>query len=65
MLGRGHLFPCCAGVVTLVTTALPPASQTGICTVMTQPRHVSVRDVVAVLVVIARGFIALPGVVPR
>ncbi len=38
-LSRGHLCPCCAGVATLGTPALPPASQTGICPVMMQSQH--------------------------
>jgi hypothetical protein len=37
---RGRLCPCCAGVAALGTPALPPASQTGICPVMTQSRHI-------------------------
>jgi hypothetical protein len=37
---RGHLCPCRAGAAALGTPALPPASQTGICPVMTQLRHV-------------------------
>ncbi len=35
-----HLCPCCTGAATLGTPALPPASQTGICPVMTQLHHV-------------------------
>jgi hypothetical protein len=37
---RRCLCPCCAGVATLSAPALPPASQTGICPVMTQSQHV-------------------------
>ncbi len=37
---RGRLCPCRAGVATLGTPMLPPASQTGICPVMTQLRPV-------------------------
>ncbi len=39
-LSCGHLCPCHAGVAALGTLALPPASQTGICPVMMQSRHV-------------------------
>jgi hypothetical protein len=36
-----HHCPLCAGVVTLGTLALLPASRTGICPFMTQMRHVA------------------------
>jgi hypothetical protein len=39
-LSRGHLCPRRAGIAALGTPALLPASQTGICPVMTQSRHV-------------------------
>jgi hypothetical protein len=35
-LSCGRLCPCCAGIAALGTPALSPASQTGICPVMTQ-----------------------------
>ncbi len=35
-LSRRRLCPCCAGIAALGTPALPPASRTGICPVMTQ-----------------------------
>jgi hypothetical protein len=37
---RGRFCPCRAGVAALGTPPLPPVSQTGICPVMTQSRHV-------------------------
>jgi hypothetical protein len=40
-LSRRHLCPCCAGIAALVMPALMPASQTGICPVMTQLQHVA------------------------
>ncbi len=36
-----HCCPLCAGIVTLVTFALLPASRTGVCSFMTQTRHVA------------------------
>jgi hypothetical protein len=57
------LCPCLAGIDGLVAPALPPASQTGVCPVPTQLGHISVREVVAILLVIARGFAAVLGIV--
>jgi hypothetical protein len=62
---HGCLCPQRAGIVTLVAPTLPPASQTGVCPVMTQSQHVGISGVVAMLLVVAGGCVAVPDVVPR
>jgi hypothetical protein len=62
-LSRGCLCPRCAGIVTLAALVLPPVSQTGVCPVMTQPQHINICDDISVLIVIASGFFAIPGVI--
>jgi hypothetical protein len=63
-LSRRHHHPHCAGVVALIAPTLLPASQTGICPVTTQLQHLGVSGDVAMLLVIARGFVPVLGILP-
>jgi hypothetical protein len=54
----------CIGLFALITLALPPTLQTSICPTKTQLRHIRVRGVIA-MVILARGLIAVPGIVPQ
>ncbi len=49
----------------LIALASPPALQTSICPTKTQSRCVRLRGIVVVVIVLARGLIAVPGVAPR
>jgi hypothetical protein len=64
-LSRRHLCPWRTGKVTLVAPMLLPASQTGVCSVMTQSQHVGISGGVAVLLIVAGGFVAVPDFVPQ
>ncbi len=55
---------CCVGLFALITLALPPALQTNICPTKTQSQHVRACGVVVMVIVLACGFIAVPGIVP-
>jgi hypothetical protein len=49
----------------LCRPTLPPALQTGICPTMMQLQHVRVRGVIVVVIFLAHGLIAVPGIIPR
>jgi hypothetical protein len=48
----------------LIALALPPALQTSVCLTKTQSQHIRVHGVIVVVIVLALGLIAVPGVVP-
>jgi hypothetical protein len=68
-LSMPALHWCChqrrAGLFALLALASPPASQTSICPTKTQLQHVRVHGVVVVVIVLTRGLITVPGIIPR
>jgi hypothetical protein len=63
----GCLCPCHTGVVALVTSTLPPASQSGICPVMTQLQHIAGEAFLlrSSLSPVALSLVTVPGVGPQ
>ncbi len=59
-----HCHQRCIGLFALIPLALPPALQTSVCPTKTQSQHIRARGVVVVVIILACGFIAVPGVVP-
>ncbi len=54
----------CPGLVALISLAMLPSLQTSNCPPKTQSRHIRVCDVFVMVIVLARGLITIPGIVP-
>ncbi len=54
----------CPGLFALIALALLPSSQTSVCPTKTQLLHIRVCGLIVVVIVLARGLIAISGVVP-
>jgi hypothetical protein len=62
---RWRCHQCCSGLFTLIALASLPSLPTSHCPPKTQSRHIRVCGVVVVVIVLAHGLIAVPGIVPR
>ncbi len=60
-----HCHQRCTGLFALIALALPPALQTSVSPTKTQSQHIHVHGVIVVVIILARGLIAVPGIVPR